>query len=260
MPFFAFQNAAPTKAAENAGETPLDPDVARRELAQRWRAGATLEYRSEAVMRHAGEFTIRVAVHALLRRPAYARIVFDATGMPEAARVRVSDGRTIYDRQTGNRGERGRTLRERIDPNVELGFLTRNIPHPLDEVAYFINQFFAPDPFAPPPGWGSGARPEWSALRVSAARDDETQKRRLTVQNAAKGGDRLRLVAQSGTSRDSLTLDLANFAPLELVRVGEHAGQTQELLRETFTLVRLGVNLPASLFAWTDDDERGIAR
>ncbi len=252
MPLFFRQEIA------NA-ETPLAPEAVRRELAERWRGAATLEYQSRAVMNHAGEFTVHVRIHARLRRPTYARVAFQTTEMPEAARVRVSDGRMIFDRQAGSVGETGRTMREQLERGAP-DFLTRNIPHPLDETAFFLDQFFAPAPFTPPTNWGSGARPVWTAARVSAKADDETQKRRLDAASASKNNDRLRLVVQSGSSRDTLTLDATNFAPLELIRVGDHAGRTQELLRETFDVVRLGVNLPASLFTWTDDDERGIVR
>ena len=63
------------------------------------------------------------------------------------------------------------------------------------------------------------------------------------------------VVQTQGASRDTLTLDAKNYAPVTLVRVGNHGGTVQELLHETFHEVTLGGPLPESLFRWTPEDE-----
>ena len=63
------------------------------------------------------------------------------------------------------------------------------------------------------------------------------------------------VVQTQATSRDTLTLDAKTYAPLRLVRVGDHGGTVQELLREEFQGVVLGSALPTALFRWTPEDE-----
>lgn len=208
------------------------------ELSARWRAAQTLEYRSTAVMQHVSEPRIVVETHARLWRPGRARLVF-RSDRPEAARVRVSDGRYLYDRRLGPQ--------RRTTMTWWRGRLSREITHPLDDASYSVDQFFAPQPFQPPPYWGETNGP----VRVDAQR---------TTTGKTDKRDVFRVTLARGSARDTLTLDALSFAPLEFVRIGAHGGVVQELLRETFTLVRLGVSLPPDLFVWTNADESGVLR
>ena len=211
-----------------------------RELAARWRAADTLRYRARAVVNHAGEFRVTVNTFARLRRPNLARLTFTGD-RPEANRVRVSDGRRIYDRpRTG-----ARTVVSAYE-----GRLTGDIAHPLDEAAYSIDQFFSPTPFLPLVAWG-GEGP----LRIDAVR-----RTRAVEDRASAPRDVFRIKIARGESHDTLTLDALSLAPLRLVRWGVHAGLAQELLDETYLEVLLGAPLSPYLFAWTEADERGAAR
>ena len=212
---------------------PVDADALLRELSHRWQGAQTLEYRSRAVMRHAGEFRVVVEIHARLRRPNLARVVFHAD-RPDVTRLRVCDGRRIWDRTPDVPLRPGQTTAEAFG-----GLVTANIPHPLDETAYSVDQFFAPAPFTP--RWATPPRREATLLPATAA-----------------DGERFRITLSDGRyAVDTLTLDAVSLRPRELVRVNEHAGQVQELLRETFLDVRLGSPLPPALFAWTPADESG---
>lgn len=183
-----------------------------------------------------------VQVWVRLRRPDLARLVFAADN-PEVSRVRVCDGRFVWERPASTILRLARTLRV---PFARGGIL-QNIPHPLDETAYCAEQFFSPTPFLPPVVWGGGR----DKLKISATRRTYTR---------ADGQKRecFEVVFESNPACDTLLLDARSFAPIRITRVGEHAGQVQELLRETFLTVRLGPNLPPDLFRWTNEDERGI--
>lgn len=219
-------------AAPPTGEKEIDGKRILQTLAQRWQAAQTLDYRSRAVMSHAGEFLVHLNISAQLRRARFARLVFDAD-RPDVSRLRVCDGRALFERTRGSFLRPAQTTREGLSPG---GKVTQNIPHPLDEASYCVDQFFSPTPFFPPKTWGDGT----GRIQISAE------------QAATKSGQAIfRIILAPGTSRDTLTLDAQNYAPIEMVRVGEHAGKVQELLRETFTTVRLGPYLPAQLFAWT---------
>lgn len=222
---------------------PLDAARLLRELAQRWRAASTLEYRSEAILNHAGEFRVAVRIHACLQRPNRARLLFLADN-PEVSQVRVSTGGRIWWRGASTRLRPGKTNSAPFQRR-----LTDGIAHPLDETAYSVDQFFAPVPFWPPASWGSGT----SALHLEAVR-----LRRNPEEKGGKRGDTFRIRITRGPSRDTLLLDAASLSPLLLVRVGDHAGQVQELLRERFFQVRLGAPLSPALFRWTEQDEAGV--
>jgi hypothetical protein len=228
------------KLVEDDGR-PVDARRLMAELAERWRGSQTLEYRSEAVLNHAGEFRAVVRVHAQLRRPHLARILFWAD-RAETTQLRVSTGKLLYWRGAATPLRPGRTLhapfRER---------LTEDIPHPLDETAYSTDQFFSRTPFYPPPAWGTGKEP----MKAEAVRI----KRRDTRTGKQVEAFRIRLTR--GTSQDTLWLEPVSLRPLELSRVGDHAGTVQELLHETFTEFNLGVNLPPSRFTWSVADEAG---
>jgi hypothetical protein len=234
MPFFR-------PAPQDGDGEPVDGARLLAELARRWRDAPTLEYRSEAFIRHKGEFELTVRIHTRLRRPNLGRIDFRSETWAEASRVRVASGGTLYDRQ---RGAGGRTLRSGYRDR-----LTENIPHPLDEAGYSVDQFFSPRPFIPPPSWGRG---ESAALRITG--------HRAASAPAPFKGPAYRVTIEKGTSRDELWLDAISFAPLLLTRRGEHAGAVQELLRETFHEFGLGtLRVTPDLFRWTEADERGIA-
>ena len=224
------------QADATANETPVDGLRVLQTLSERWRAAQTLDYQSRVVMSHAGEFRAQIAVSVLLRRPRQARIVWDAD-RDDVSRLRVCDGRAIYERTRGSGLRRAQSLREGLNAN---GQVTQNVPHPLDEASYCVDQFFSPNPFWPPKTWGEGI----GAIDVSAVR-------------VSKPKAVYRITLLRGKSRDTITLDAQNYAPLEVVRVGDHAGRVQELLRETFTLVRLGTYLPASLFTWIPPRDEG---
>ncbi len=218
------------QADATAKETPVDGLRVLQTLSERWRAAQTLDYQSRVVMSHAGEFRVQIGVSVQLRRPRQARIIWDAD-RDDVSRLRVCDGRTIYERTRGSGLRRAQSTREGLNAN---GQVTQNVPHPLDEASYCVDQFFAPTPFWPPSTWGDGE----AKIIVSAVRTAEP-----------KAVYRITLLR--GKSRDTITLDAQNYAPIQVVRVGDHAGRIQELLRETFTQVRLGTYLPASLFTWT---------
>lgn len=231
-----------TTSEANAGEEqPIDAMLILREMTARWRGANTLEYRSEAIVDHKGEFRVVVQTHVRLRRPGLARIVF-LSDRREASRLRVSDGRRLWDRELGPQG--------RIILATYDGSVTANIAHPLDEAGYSVDQFFRRSPFLPPNTWGDG-RISVEAVRLRGVKSAGKAKPQ------SRSRDRFRVTFASGPARDTLMLDAVSFAPLSLRRVGEHAGVVQELLRETFTEFRLGVPLPASLFAWTEADEAG---
>ncbi len=212
-----------------------------RELGARWAFADTLEYRSQAVLRHQGEGRVILQTWARLRRPGRARLVFSGS-QPEACRVRVCDGTILYDRA---RGPNQPTTRARFG-----GALTQYIAHPLDTASYLVEQFFSRAPFWPPADWGMDSANENTPVRLRAAR----------VAAGPGKRDAFQITLSRGLSRDTLTLDARTFAPLEIVRFGVHGGLAQELLRETVTTIRLNVPLPDGLFAWTRDDEAGAFR
>ena len=227
---FAPPNTAPDTDA--AKETETDGMRVLQTLAQRWKAAQTLEYQSLVVMQHAGEFRVQIKVLAQMRRPRFARFVWDAD-QPDVSRVRVCDGRVIYDRSRGSFLRPPQTRREGLENGTKV---TQNVPHPLDEASYCADQFFSPAPFVPPPTWGEGD----GKIHVTAAKKTDPKT------NKPSG---FRITMESGTSRDTLLLD-ADYAPRQIVRVAEHGGRIQEILNEKFTVVRLGAYLPAELFRW----------
>lgn len=219
-----------------SGHPPPDGWTVLRELGARWRAADTLEYRSEAAMEHQGEPRWDVRIHARLRRPNRARLVFDGD-RSESTRVRVSDGSFLYDRMRG----RGRAT---IRAPLGSGGILENIAHPLETAGHSAEQFFARTPFVPP----DGTRPRVSAARV-----------RFTP-SGKPSRPAYRVIIEQGFTRDTLWLDRVSFAPLRLVRRGIHGGLEQELLRETFTEFRLGATLSPALFVWSREDEAGRVR
>jgi hypothetical protein len=230
----------PRTADDTPRRRAIDAEAILRELSQRWAAARTLEYRSRAVLTHAGELRVVVAIHTRLRRPNLARVLFDAD-RPEVTRLRVCDGRRVFDRTDNVPLRPASTLMEPF-----TGRITANLPHPLDELSYCADQFFAAAPFTPPARWGEPGQPRTIIGSVVPAANLDTRQR-----------DVYRIVIARGHTRDTLTLEPISLRPLEIVRVGEHAGQVQELLRETFTAVSLGAYLPPSVFEWTEADDRG---
>lgn len=239
-----------------------DPDRFLAELQTRWRGANTLQYRSAALLAHSGEFRLHVAISATFRRPNLGRIRFDTTEVPEAARVRVGDGRRLYDRQQGEVGKAGRTRWLAYNNR-----LTDDLTHPLDEVAYFPDQFFSPTPFLPKPFWGTGPL----AQDLKTVPIDEPI--RIVTEVMEKDSKRIDAVVKTwprkvlcfsfsaGASSDTFYFDPITYAPLALIRVGDHAGRIQELLREVFIQFSLGtLSGLANPFVWTDDDERGIVK
>lgn len=233
---------------EEAAATARDPAPILGELARRWRGAYGLEYRSLAVMNHAGEFRVNVRIHAWLRRPSQARLVFRSKDIPEADRLRVCDGVRVWDRLFGHPGETGRTL---VVPLPGPGRITDNISHPLDETGYSVTQFFSSTPFTPPSYWNAQPGP----LRTMARRLSQW---RLGGENAAPR-DVFEVVFTKGVAKDTLTLDALSYAPLLLVRISDHGGRVQETLRETFLDVRLNPPLADSLFRWSRRDEAGLS-
>jgi hypothetical protein len=216
-------------------QSPSPPDIPTlRLLAERWRTTPTLEYRSRAVLNHAGEFRVEARVWVRLRRPQFARLVF-LTDNAEVSRLRVCDGRIVWERGESTPLRPARTLR-----SPYKGDILANIAHPLDETAYCANQFFSHAPFLPPPIWANGAKPKISEMP-----------------EREKGRDIVRIVFEAGVFRDTLIVDRVSLAPLSLVRVGEHAGAVQEILRETFETVKMGHSLPPDLFLWSEADQQG---
>lgn len=226
-----------TSPAQSAEKDEVDARRILRDLAARWFAADTLEYRSRAVLQHQGEMRVTLRTWARLRKPGRARIVWSGENVPEASRVRVCDNRTVYDRM---RGDDQPTTRQRF-----VGRLTQYVSHPLDDASYLIEQFFSRAPFWPDPLWG-GAGEADGDLRVRATRAVRQNKPVFRI-----------VFARGASWRDTLTLDARSLAPLEIVRRGVHGGLAQELLRETVTDVRLGVPLPDALFAWTPADQAG---
>lgn len=222
-----------------------------RELANRWRRAISLEYRSQAILNHAGEFRLDLRSHVYLRRPGCARMIFRASTFPEADRLRVSDGRMVYDRMFGRPGDTSRTI---AAPLTRLDKITEDLSHPLDEAGYSVAQFFSETPFSPPPWFGGGTE---GSLRVTARRLSQTIPG--LPGKAGEKRDVFELVFRRGTSRDTLTLDAISYAPLRLIRIGNHAGRVQELLRETFLEVRLDPPLPDALFRWSPRDDAGYS-
>jgi hypothetical protein len=225
------------------GDSPraIDARLLLAELAQRWRGAQALEYRSESVLNHAGEFRIAVQVHALLRRPRLARVTFQAD-RAEFSQIRVCDGRRLFSRGASTPLRRAVTI-----ASAYTGRLTENIPHPLDEASYTLDQFFSRAPFTPVASWGMSREP----IRIEAMHD----KRAHPVTGNTVPVLCVRFAR--GVFEDTLFLEPFSLALLELIRVGDHAGQVQKLLHETFHLFRLGGNFPSSLFTWTDADEKG---
>jgi outer membrane lipoprotein-sorting protein len=222
-----------------------------RELASRWRRALSLEYRSEVIVNHAGEFRLDLRTHIYLRRPGRARMIFRSDNFPEADRLRVSDGRMIFDRMFGRPGDTSRTI---AAPLTRPDSITKDISHPLDEAAYSVAQFFSEAPFSPPPWFGGGTG---GTLRVTARRLPQT-----IPGLPGKSGEKrdvFELVFRRGTSRDTLALDALSYCPLRLIRVGSHGGRVQELLRETFIEVRLDPPLPDALFRWSPRDDAGYS-
>lgn len=207
---------------EELRKEPVDPERVLRTLSERWRGAQTLEYRSTAVLTHIGELGVTAKIWARLRRPNLARLEIEANN-PEISCLRVCDGRHVF--------HRGRTTRLRPAQTQFTGFegtVMSGAPHPLDETAYSIDQFLAPRPF-----WPSG--------KVELA--------------AVKQGERFVLTLVQGVNKDTLTLSTKTYAPLTLVRIGDHGGEVQELLRETFHEVTLAGPLGVRLFGWTPEDE-----
>jgi len=222
-------------------ERPVDARFLLAELAQRWRGSQTLEYRSEAVLNHAGEFRVTVQVHARLRRPNLARVSFLAD-QREFSQMRVCDGRQLFSRGTSTPLRPAYTITAPYN-----GRLTADIAHPLDEIAYSLDQFFSRKPFMPPSAWGSGSS---EPVKIEARRE----KRPHPVTGKIISVFRIRFVR--GVFEDLLFLEPVSLRPLELIRTGDHAGQVQKLLHETFLDFRLGANLLPALFTWTDADEK----
>lgn len=224
----------------------VDPAIVLRELANRWRGAASLEYRSEVVVSHAGEFRLDLRTHITLRRPSRARLVFRAKGFPEANRLRVCDGRQIFDRMSGRVGDTSRTITTSL---ARTGRITDNLSHPLDEAGYCVAQFFSPTPFVPPASFGGGD--------LGPSKTVARRRRQPPAGKNRAGREVFEIVFTRGNSRDTLTLDALSYAPLLLVRVGEHGGSVQELLRESFTEMRLNPLLPSALFRWSPADDAG---
>ena len=215
---------------EKRDEKPVNAEQVLATLAERWRGAITLEYRSQLVLSHQGEAGLRGELTVRLRRPNLARIEIKVDN-PEFCGLRVCDGRVIWQRNQRVPLRPARTQRHGFQTTVMAG-----IAHPLDEAAYSVDQFLAPQPFRLT---GSGV--ERSATQRKDSKDKE---REVFV-----------VVQTQATSRDTLTLDAKTYAPLRLVRVGDHGGTVQELLREEFQGVVLGSALPTALFRWTPEDE-----
>jgi hypothetical protein len=228
-----------------------DPTLVLREFANQWRRAVSLEYRSQIRINHAGEFRLDLRTHIYLRRPGRARLIFRASTFPEADRLRVSDGRMIFDRMFGRPGETSRTIKA---PLSRPDRITEDLSHPLDEAGYSVTQFFSAAPFAPPASFGSVNS---GAIRVTARR--LRQNLPGLPDSSGKNRDVFEVVFRRSTSRDTLTLDALSYSPLRLIRVGSHGGRVQELMRETFLEVRLDPPLPDSLFHWSPRDDAGYS-
>lgn len=243
-------DTADTGADTQGSPRAVDPAMVLRELANRWRRAVSLEYRSQILVNHAGEFRLDLRTHIFLRRPGRARLIFRASTFPEANRLRVSDGRQLFDRMFGRPGDTSRTI---TAPLSRPDRITEDLSHPLDEAGYSVAQFFSATPFVPPVWFGGAEGPlSTSARRLRQSIPD------LPVKSGQKP-DVFELVFERGTSRDTLTLDALSYGPLRLVRVGSHGGLVQELMRETFLEVYLDPPLPDSLFHWSPEDDAGYS-
>lgn len=196
-------------------------------VAERWRGAVTLEYRSRIVLSHQGEPGLKGTTAVRLRRPGLARIELSVDN-PEFCCLRVCDGRVLWHRGKGTPLRPPRTQQFAF-----RGAFLESILHPLDEAAYSVDQFLAPRPF-----WLLG-----------------TDVERKAVRRREQGREVFVVVQSAGVSRDTLTLDARTLAPLRLVRVGDHGGTVQELLREEFEEVVMGGPLSPSLFRWSREDE-----
>jgi outer membrane lipoprotein-sorting protein len=215
------------KFVQESEEKPVAAEQVLRALAERWRGALTLAYRSQVVVSHQGEPGLRGGLWVRLRRPNLARIEI-AVDNREFSCLRVCDGRGIWHRGVDVPLRPATTARQAFRTTV-----MEDVPHPLDEAAYSVDQFLAPQPF-----WLPGATVERTALRR------KENNREIFV-----------VTQRLGTSQDTLTLDAKTYAPLRLVRVGDHGGTVQELLREEFREVVFGSPLAPSLFRWNPDDE-----
>ncbi|MES2459487.1 MAG: hypothetical protein V4671_02830 [Armatimonadota bacterium] len=241
-------NAADTQSVPPRA---TDPALILRELANRWRRAVSLEYRSQVIVNHAGEFRLDLRTHIYLRRPGRARLIFRANTFPEADRIRVSDGRQIFDRMFGRPGDTSRTIKA---PLRTPDRITENLSHPLDEAGYSVTQFFSATPFSPP-SWFGG--PDSGQVRVTGRR-----LRQNIPGLPGKTGEKrdvYEVVFRRSASSDTLTLDALSYSPLRLIRVGSHGGRVQELMRETFLDVHLDPSLPDTLFRWYPRDDAGYS-
>jgi hypothetical protein len=190
---------------------------------------------AEQVLRTLGErwrgaTTLEYRSRLTLSRPNLARIEVKVDN-PEFCCLRVCDGRVIWQRNQSVPLRPARTQTQRFSATVMAGIL-----HPLDEAAYSVDQFLAPLPF-------------WLPRR-------EGHEVTRTAKRRKEKGRELFIVTQSqDTSVDTLTLDAKTYAPIRLVRVGDHGGVVQELLREEFQSVVFGGALPSPLFHWGKEDE-----
>lgn len=211
----------------NADEKRVSAEQVLTTLAERWRGAATLEYHSRLVLSHQGEPGLRGELRVRLRRPNLARVEV-TVDKPEFCCLRVCDGRVIW-----HRGQ-GTPLRPAVTRQQSFrGELMASIPHPLDEASYSVDQFLARWPF------------------LLTGNDVERTARR----HREKEREIFTITQTQGTSRDTLTVDVKTYAPLLLVRVGDHGGTIQELLREEFLSVGMAGALSPSLFRWNPEDE-----
>jgi hypothetical protein len=176
-------------------------------------------------------------------------LIFRASTFPEADRLRVSDGRMIFDRMFGRPGDLSRTIKS---PLSRPDRITEDLSHPLDEAGYSVTQFFSATPFAPPASFGGVNS---GTIRVTARR--LRQNLPGLPDRSGENRDVFEVVFRRSTSRDTLTLDALSYSPLRLIRVASHGGRVQELMRETFLEVRLDPPLPDSLFRWSPRDDAG---
>lgn len=212
---------------QKSEEKPASAEQVLRTLGERWRGAVTLEYRSQLTLSHQGEPGLKGTFRVRLRRPNLARVEVSVDN-PEFCCLRVCDGRVVWHRGQGTLLRPAYTQRQLFGRTVMEGIL-----HPLDEASYSVDQFLAPLPF-----WLPGREVERTAKR-------KTEKEREIF-----------VVTQTqGTSTDTLTLDAKTYGPLRLVRIGDHGGTVQELLREEFRDVVLGGPLARSLFRWSPEDE-----
>lgn len=212
---------------EKGEEKPVSAEQVLTALADRWRGAATLEYRSQLILTHQGEPGLRGTLRVQLRRPRLARVEV-AVDNPEFCCLRVSDGRVCWHRGKGTPLRPATT-----QPQSLVGGIMGGILHPLDEASYSVDQFLARWPFLLP-----GAEVVRTALR-----------------HKERGREVFTITQTQGTSRDTLTVEAKTYTPLRLVRVGDHGGTVQELLREEFQEVVMGGALAPRLFRWNPEDE-----